>query len=79
MCERKQNEPWFAYAFRQVCEKPLAALACVGLIAAGFLYCDLRSLFHEQTEAYRQVGSQLSEMNVRISELEMWHQTAAKK
>jgi len=79
MCQRRENEPWYSYAFRQVCEKPAAVLACAGLVAAGFLYSDLRALFREQTEAYKQVAAQLTELNVRISELELWHKMEEKR
>ena len=44
------------------------SVLCV--VAVCILYMDLRGLFQEQTEAYRAVAEKLSEMNVRISELE---------
>lgn len=70
MCEKKADEPFYSYAFRQVVEKPSAVLACIGMVAAVFLYLDLRNLFIAQTEAYKAVGEQLLEMNLRISEIE---------
>lgn len=70
MCEGKEGETLYSYAFRQVVEKPAAVLACIGLIAATILYMDLRDLFRQQTDSYRVVGEQMSEMNVRLSEIE---------
>lgn len=70
MCEKRAGEPIYSYAFRQIVEKPAAVLACIGLIAAIILYNDLRDLFREQTATYRAFGEQISEMNVRLSEIE---------
>lgn len=70
MCVRKENEAWIMWAFRQLCEKPGAVLSVLCVVAVCILYMDLRGLFQEQTEAYRAVAEKLSEMNVRISELE---------
>lgn len=50
-----------------------------GVAAAVFIYLDLRELMHEQVQAYREVAVQLSELNVRINDLEQWHKTEISK
>ncbi len=70
MCERRKGEAWASYAFRQVCEQPRAVLTCIGLVAAGVLYCDMRSMFHEQTEVNKSIATQISELNVRMEHIE---------
>lgn len=32
MCERRPEDTWYSYVFRQVCEKSLAVLAVAGFI-----------------------------------------------
>ena len=48
-------------------------LAVIGLIAAGFLYHDLRELMHSQTQTNLQIANELRELNIRVSHLEENH------
>lgn len=73
MCDERKGEHWYAYAWRQVCEKPQMVLAVIGLIAAGFLYHDLRELMHSQTQTNLQIANELRELNIRVSHLEENH------
>lgn len=70
MCKREPGEPWYSYAWRQVCEKPQMVLAVIGLVAAGFLYHDLRDLMQSQTMTNLQIAKELRELNIRVSHLE---------
>ena len=45
-------------------------LACIGLVAAGFLYHDLRQLMQSQTATNVQIAQELRELNVRVQNLE---------
>ena len=45
-------------------------LAVIGLVAAGFLYHDLRELMQSQTETNLQIAREMREMNVRMQNLE---------
>ena len=56
--------------WRQLCEKPQMVLAVIGLVAAGFLYHDLRELMQSQTETNLQIAREMREMNVRMQNLE---------
>ena len=47
------------------------ALACVGLVAAGFLYHDLRELIQSQTQTNLQIAKELRELNIRVQNLEL--------
>lgn len=68
--EKHQNEAWVSYAWRQVCERPQMVLAVIGLVAAGFLYNDLRELMQSQTQTNLQIAQELRELNVRVKNLE---------
>lgn len=68
--EKHQNESWVSYAWRQVCERPQMVLAVIGLVAAGFLYNDLRELMQSQTQTNLQIAQELRELNVRVKNLE---------
>lgn len=70
MCKREPGEPLYSYVWRQVCEKPQMALAVIGLVAAGFLYHDLRDLMQSQTMTNLQIAKELRELNIRVSHLE---------
>lgn len=70
MCKREPGEPLYSYAWRQVCEKPQMVLAVIGLVAAGFLYHDLRDLMQSQTMTNLQIAKELRELNIRVSHLE---------
>ena len=70
MCKREPGEPLWSYAWRQVCEKPQMVLAVIGLVAAGFLYHDLRDLMQSQTMTNLQIAKELRELNIRVSHLE---------
>ena len=75
MCApRRDGEPWAFYAFRYtvelVEEHARSVLAVIGLVAAAFLYSDLRGLILAQTESYQHITEELREMNIRISNLE---------
>lgn len=70
MCKREPGEPWYSYAWRQVCEKPQMVLAVIGLVAAGFLYHDLRNLMQSQTMTNLQIAKELRELNIRVQHLE---------
>lgn len=75
MCKREPGEPLCSYMWRQVCEKPQMVLACIGLVAAGFLYHDLRQLMQSQTATNVQIAQELRELNVRVQNLELKHKT----
>ncbi len=79
MCTRRDNEPFVVYLLRYAAEQPRTILAVIGLLAAGVMYCDLLAVFREQVQAYREVASQLSELNVRINDLEQWHKVETTK
>lgn len=70
MCKREPGEPLYSYMWRQLCEKPQMVLAVIGLVAAGFLYHDLRELMQSQTETNLQIAREMREMNVRMQNLE---------
>lgn len=70
MCKREPGEPLWSFMWRQLCEKPQMVLAFVGLVAAGFLYHDLRELMQSQTETNLQIAQELRELNIRVSNLE---------
>lgn len=74
MCERKPNESLIVYLLHYVAERPQVILAVIGLVAAGYMYVDLRKFITEQTMAFRDVALQLQEMNVRIQHLEREHE-----
>ncbi len=74
MCEKHEGEAWYSYAWRQLCEKPQMVLAVIGLVAAGFLYHDLRELMHSQTATNLQIANELRELNIRVSHLESYRQ-----
>ena len=46
------------------------ALECMGLVAAGFLYHDLRELMQSQTQTNLQIAQELRELNIRVQNLE---------
>lgn len=71
MCKREPGEPLYSYAWRQLCEKPQMVLACIGLVAAGFLYHDLRNLMLSQTQTNLQIAQELRELNIRVQNLEL--------
>lgn len=79
MCQRKEHEPYLLYLLRYAAEQPRTILAVVGLVAAAVMYVDMRELMREQVHAYREVASQLSELNVRINDLEQWHRMEIQK
>ncbi len=79
MCQRKEHEPYLLYLLRYAAEQPRSILAVVGLVAAGIMYGDMRALMREQVQAYREVASQLAELNVRINDLEQWHRLEVQK
>lgn len=72
MCKREPGEPLYSYAWRQVCEKPQMVLAVIGIVAACFLYHDLRELMHSQTATNLQIANELRELNLRVSHLEKY-------
>lgn len=61
MCVRKENEPWWAYAFRWVVEQPRSVLAFIGIAAAAMLYMDLRLYIKKQIEAQAETVRVLTE------------------
>lgn len=79
MCERRKDEQWISYAWRQVCEKPQMVLAVIGLVAAGFLYHDLRDLMHSHTVTNLQIANELRELNIRVANLELHHHNEQRK
>ncbi len=74
MCEKVEGEAWYSYAWRQLCEKPQMVLAVIGIVAAGFLYHDLRELMHSQTATNLQIANELRELNIRVSHIERNHE-----
>lgn len=79
MCQRKDHEPYVIYMLRYAAEQPRTILAVVGLAAAAVMYVDMRDLMREQVQAYREVAGQLSELNIRINDLEQWHKAEVQK
>lgn len=80
MCApRKDGEPWVFYAFRWLADQPKMLLALCGCAAAVGVYVDARHFFADQTQAFREVGEQLKELNVRVSHLEREHEAARRK
>ena len=77
--EKHQGEAWISYAWRQLCEKPHMVLAIIGLVAAGFLYDDLRDLMHSQTQTNIQIANELRELNIRVAHLEAYNKKPKKK
>lgn len=69
MCVRKENEPWWAYAFRWGVEQPRSVLAFIG-IAAAMLYMDLRLYIKKQIEAQAETVRVLAELSIRIQAIE---------
>ncbi len=75
MCApRKDGEPWIFYAFRYLADQPKTLLAFAGAAAAVGVYIDARGFFQDQTAAFKEVGEQLKELNVRVSHLEREHE-----
>ena len=74
MCEKVEGEAWYSYAWRQLCEKSQMVLAVIGIVAAGFLYHDLRELMHSQTATNLQIANELRELNIRVSHIERNHE-----
>lgn len=70
MCERREKENMVAYLLRYVAEQPKAILALIGLIAASFVYIDFRSYINENTQCQRESVKVLTELTIRIQELE---------
>ncbi len=70
MCVRKENEPWWAYAFRWVVEQPRSVLAFIGIAAAAMLYMDLRLYIKKQIEAQAETVRVLTELSIRIQAIE---------
>lgn len=90
MSEVKQNEPWYAWGFRQVVEKPAAVMAIIGWVAAGYLYADIRTYMGESTQALQALTEKMElnnqELRMKLDEtiqntrdLEYWHKQAASK
>jgi hypothetical protein len=74
MCQRKENEPMMVYLLRYLVEQPRAILACVGMVAAGYMYFDLMAFVRENTANMRDVAVQLREVNTRLLHLEREHE-----
>ena len=93
MCNRRENEPWYSYAFRMVCEKPGGALtasgwvvACVFCWIAYTFYQDNKAASERQTAAYlensqlmAEVRSELRSTREALNELKAWHKEEFKK
>ena len=88
MSEPKQNEPWYAWIFRQVVEKPAAVMAIIGWVAAGYLYADMREFIENSTDALQQLSERIElnnqEQRMKLDEviqntrdLEYWHKQSA--
>ena len=86
----KQNEPWYAWLFRQVVEKPAAVLAVVGWVAAGYLYADMRTFIENSTQAIQSLTQtiklnnqeqcmKLEQILQNTRDLEYWHKHSATK
>lgn len=90
MSEVKGSEPWYAWVFRQVVEKPAAVMAIIGWVAAGYLYADLRGFIENSTQTLQQLSERLElnnqEQRMKLDEiiqntrdLEFWHKQSATK
>ncbi len=69
MCERKQGEGTVAYSLRLLVHEPRVVLGGIGLVAACFLYWDLRTMFHAQAESYREITAELRDIREDLAEL----------
>lgn len=79
MCDKRPDEPMVAYLLRYLVEQPRAILACIGLVAAGYMYFDLMTFVRESTSVQRDIGVQLREINTRLQHLEREHECARKE
>lgn len=70
MCTKLPNEPLLVYAFRQFCEKPHAVMAFIVMVAAAYIYFDIRNIFLRLVDKVDGMETQLVEMNVRIANIE---------
>lgn len=77
MCKIEPGEPFWAYAWRQFCEKPYAVTVCVSVAACCYLYLDLRGFFSDivtEVQGMRSeihgMKNELIEMNIRIQNIE---------
>jgi len=70
MCTRKTGESLISFAWRQAVEQPRTVLAVIGFIAAGGMYCDMRSMIAQQTQASISLAIELRELNLRIQRIE---------
>lgn len=67
MCVRKENEPWWAYAFRRIVERPRLVLA---IAEAAMLYVDLLLYIEKQIEEQAESVRGLTELSIRIQAIE---------
>lgn len=83
-----QQEPWYAWMFRQVVEKPAAVMAIIGWLAAAYIYADLRDFIESSTSTMQgltekiELGNQeqrlkIDEVIQNTRELEYWHRQQA--
>ena len=82
MCQRKENEPALAYAFRWAVESftahPVSVVCVFCLCATAWMYRDMSELLHsqgelmkEQTAAYQKIVAEMREINVRLQNIEI--------
>lgn len=70
MCVKRPEESNISYWFRMCVEHRNDFILCVALFAIYMQYTDMKGFIREQTHALQQVSTQLTEMNLRINNLE---------
>lgn len=71
MCERRVNEHLVVYLLRYVAEQPKVFLAIIGFIMTAVVYVDLKQFIAESTQCQRDTAKAISELAIRIQELEV--------
>lgn len=62
MCQRRENETWYAFWVRSMYEHPSATFCVATMMACAWLYSDLRTYMHEQTETLIKLNMQLEQV-----------------
>lgn len=86
--QTQHQEPWYAWLFRQVVEKPAAVMAVIGWVAAAYIYADLRDFIESSTSTMQGLTERIElnnqEQRLKLDEviqntrdLEYWHKQDA--
>lgn len=62
MCQRRDNEPWYSFWVRSMCEHPTATFCVATMVAYACLYSDLRTYLHEQTATLIKLNMQMEQV-----------------